>query len=113
MLSLILADLFFIAVHIGVAGTPLRDSLRAGLGARGYAVLFSVASLAGLWWLVSSYTQAEYVPLWGQPEWWKLVADVLFDEYKEPLYASPPLLTRLVEAGRLGRKTGAGFYEYG
>ena len=42
----------------------------------------------------------------------KLVADVLFDEYKEPLYASPPLLTRLVEAGRLGRKTGGGFYDY-
>lgn len=42
----------------------------------------------------------------------KLVADVLFEEYKEPLYASPPLLTRMVEAGRLGRKTGAGFYTY-
>ena len=42
----------------------------------------------------------------------KLVADVLFDEYKEPLYASPPLLTRMVEAGLLGRKTGQGFYTY-
>ncbi len=43
----------------------------------------------------------------------KLVADVLFDEYKEPLYASPPLLTRMVEAGLLGRKSGRGFYDYG
>ena len=42
----------------------------------------------------------------------KLVADVLFDEYKEPLYAPPPLLTRLVEAGHLGRKSGRGFYDY-
>lgn len=42
----------------------------------------------------------------------KLVADVLFDEYKEPFYASPPLLTRMVEAGLLGRKTGRGFYDY-
>lgn len=42
----------------------------------------------------------------------KLVADVLFDEYKEPLYASPPLLTRMVEAGLLGKKTGRGFYDY-
>jgi 3-hydroxybutyryl-CoA dehydrogenase len=42
----------------------------------------------------------------------KLVADVLFEEYKEPLYASPPLLTRMVEAGLLGRKTGRGFYDY-
>jgi 3-hydroxybutyryl-CoA dehydrogenase len=42
----------------------------------------------------------------------KLVADVLFDEFKEPLYASPPLLTRMVEAGLLGKKTGRGFYDY-
>ena len=42
----------------------------------------------------------------------KFVADVLFDEFKEPLYASPPLLTRMVEAGLHGRKTGAGFYDY-
>ncbi|HEX2155080.1 MAG TPA: 3-hydroxybutyryl-CoA dehydrogenase [Acidimicrobiia bacterium] len=43
----------------------------------------------------------------------KLVADVLFDEYKEPLYSSPPLLTRMVEAGMLGRKSGQGFYGHG
>lgn len=42
----------------------------------------------------------------------KFVADVLFDEFKEPLYASPPLLTRMVEAGLHGRKTGEGFYTY-
>ena len=42
----------------------------------------------------------------------KLVADVLFDEYKEAFYASPPLLTRMVEAGLLGRKTRRGFYTY-
>jgi 3-hydroxybutyryl-CoA dehydrogenase len=42
----------------------------------------------------------------------KFVADVLFDEFKEPLYASPPLLTRMVEAGLHGRKSGQGFYSY-
>jgi len=41
------------------------------------------------------------------------VANVLFDEFKEPLFAPPPLLKRMVTAGRLGRKTGRGFYEYG
>jgi 3-hydroxybutyryl-CoA dehydrogenase len=41
------------------------------------------------------------------------VADVMFEEYKEPLYAPPPLLRRMVAAGRLGRKSGRGFYEYG
>ncbi|MGH8914984.1 MAG: 3-hydroxybutyryl-CoA dehydrogenase [Acidimicrobiia bacterium] len=43
----------------------------------------------------------------------KHIADVLFDEFKEPFYASPPLLTRMVESGLLGRKAGRGFYEYG
>jgi len=42
----------------------------------------------------------------------KYVADVLFEEFKEPMYASPPLLTRMVEAGLHGRKTGEGFYTY-
>jgi 3-hydroxybutyryl-CoA dehydrogenase len=42
----------------------------------------------------------------------KFVADVLFDEFKEPMYASPPLLTRMVEAGLHGRKSGQGFYPY-
>ncbi|WTK49037.1 3-hydroxyacyl-CoA dehydrogenase family protein [Streptomyces sp. NBC_01520] len=37
----------------------------------------------------------------------------LYAEYKEPLYAAPPLLQRMVDAGRLGRKTGSGFYPYG
>ena len=42
----------------------------------------------------------------------KFVADVLYEEFKEPLYASPPLLTRMVEAGLHGRKSGEGFYRY-
>jgi 3-hydroxybutyryl-CoA dehydrogenase len=40
------------------------------------------------------------------------VADVMFDEFKEPLYAPPPLLKRMVSAGHLGRKSGRGFYTY-
>ncbi|MCB0954623.1 MAG: 3-hydroxybutyryl-CoA dehydrogenase [Ilumatobacter sp.] len=40
------------------------------------------------------------------------VADSLYAEFKEPLYAPPPLLSRMVEAGLLGRKTGRGFYDY-
>ena len=40
------------------------------------------------------------------------VAESLYKEFKEPLYASPPLLSRMVEAGVLGRKTGRGFFEY-
>jgi 3-hydroxybutyryl-CoA dehydrogenase len=40
------------------------------------------------------------------------VAHSMYEEHKEPLYASPPLLLRMVDAGRLGRKTGYGFYDY-
>jgi 3-hydroxybutyryl-CoA dehydrogenase len=40
------------------------------------------------------------------------VAQSLYEEFKEPLYAPPPLLSRMVEAGLLGRKTGRGFYSY-
>lgn len=40
------------------------------------------------------------------------VANSLYEEFKEPLYAPPPMLSRLIEAGLLGRKTGRGFYTY-
>ncbi len=42
----------------------------------------------------------------------KGVAESMYGEFKEPLYAPPALLCRMVEAGMLGRKTGKGFYEY-
>lgn len=42
----------------------------------------------------------------------KLIADKLYEEFKEPLYAAPPLLLRMVEAGILGKKSGRGFYNY-
>jgi 3-hydroxybutyryl-CoA dehydrogenase len=40
------------------------------------------------------------------------VADSMYAEFKEPLYAPPPLLSRMVEAGLLGRKVGRGFFNY-
>jgi 3-hydroxybutyryl-CoA dehydrogenase len=40
------------------------------------------------------------------------VCDSLYEEFKRPEYAPPPLLKRMVASGRLGRKTGHGFYEY-
>jgi 3-hydroxybutyryl-CoA dehydrogenase len=42
----------------------------------------------------------------------KLIADKMYEEFKEPLYGPPPLLLRMVEAGWLGRKSGRGFYTY-
>jgi 3-hydroxybutyryl-CoA dehydrogenase len=40
------------------------------------------------------------------------IANVLFEEFKEPTFAPPPLLRRMVTAGRLGRKVGHGFFDY-
>lgn len=40
------------------------------------------------------------------------VAEVMFEEFREPRYAPPPLLKRMVMAGHLGRKTGKGFYSH-
>ena len=41
------------------------------------------------------------------------VADVMYEEFRDQLYAPPPLLSRMCDAGLLGRKAGRGFYEYG
>jgi len=40
------------------------------------------------------------------------IADAMYEEYKDPRYAAPPLLRRMVLAGQLGRKSGKGFYDY-
>jgi len=40
------------------------------------------------------------------------IANIMFEEFREPTYAPPPLLKRMVLAGRLGRKSGRGFYKY-
>ncbi|MGH3326129.1 MAG: 3-hydroxyacyl-CoA dehydrogenase family protein, partial [Streptomyces sp.] len=40
------------------------------------------------------------------------IAESMYEEYREPLYAPPPLLARMVDAGLLGRKSGRGFHTY-
>jgi 3-hydroxybutyryl-CoA dehydrogenase len=40
------------------------------------------------------------------------IAEIMFDEFKDPMMAAPPLLKRMVLAGRYGRKSGKGFYDY-
>lgn len=39
-------------------------------------------------------------------------AEAIYDEYKDPLYAPPPLLRRMVASGMYGKKSGRGFYDY-
>jgi 3-hydroxybutyryl-CoA dehydrogenase len=40
------------------------------------------------------------------------IGGIMFEEYKEKRYASPPLLRRMVSLGYFGRKSGKGFYDY-
>ena len=40
------------------------------------------------------------------------IAEIMFDEFREPRFAPPPLLRRMVMLGMLGRKSGRGFYDY-
>ncbi len=40
------------------------------------------------------------------------IANIMFDEYKDPMFAAPPLLKRMMLAGKHGRKSGEGFYKY-
>jgi 3-hydroxybutyryl-CoA dehydrogenase len=40
------------------------------------------------------------------------IADVMYEEFKDPKYAAPPLLRKMVTAGYWGRKNGRGFYDY-
>ena len=58
MTSLLLAALFFTGIHLGLSGTVLRDLLVAAVGLRGYMI-------------------ADYVPTWGQLQWWKPFAIAL------------------------------------
>ena len=77
MTSLALAALFFVAIHLGVSGTTLRDVLVRRLGLRAYMVVFSLASVAGMVWLVLAYRGADYWPTWGMLDAWKPVMLVL------------------------------------
>ncbi|MEQ9146235.1 MAG: NnrU family protein [Parvibaculaceae bacterium] len=71
MTSLIAAAVLFIAIHLLVSGTRLRDTLVSALGEKVYMALFSIASLALIVWLVMSYndavTSAENVIYWQAP----------------------------------------------
>jgi 3-hydroxybutyryl-CoA dehydrogenase len=40
------------------------------------------------------------------------IANIMFEEYREKRFAPPPLLKQMVQAGRFGRKSGRGFYDY-
>jgi len=63
---LVLAAAFFVGIHVGIAGTRVRDALTTRLGEQAYLGLFSLASLAGMIWLTTAYGGASYVAVWGR-----------------------------------------------
>jgi uncharacterized membrane protein len=67
MISLIAASAFFLLIHFTVSGTSLRDVLVARLGEGPYRGLFSLASVAGIYWMASAYARAPTLPLWSAP----------------------------------------------
>jgi 3-hydroxybutyryl-CoA dehydrogenase len=96
IVNMLLVPYMLGAIRMLEAGVASREAIDAGmvLGANHPMGPLELADFVGL-------------------DTMKHIADVLFDEFKEPFYASPPLLTRMVEAGLFGRKTGRGFYDYG
>ncbi len=77
VLSLTAAAVTFVAIHLGVSGTTLRNYLVGSIGLRAYMIAFSVASVVAIAWLVGAYNAAAYVPTWGQLQWWKPFAIAL------------------------------------
>jgi uncharacterized membrane protein len=65
MPDLIAACAYFLLIHFGVSGTRLRDALTARLGEGPYRGLFSLASLAGIAWMIYAYRRAPLVLTWG------------------------------------------------
>ena len=66
MAELVLAAIFFLGTHLGIAGTPLRGALVSMVGERLYLGLYALLSLIAISWLADSYKLAPYVETWGQ-----------------------------------------------
>lgn len=75
MLGLLAAAVVWLFVHLVIAGTRLRDPIVARLGANGYRVAFSLASLASIIWLIGAYNDhAGQGLLWDTPAWSRWLA---------------------------------------
>jgi len=105
VLSLILAGLFFAGIHLGIAGTAMRDRAIGILGKNGYTGSFAVASIIGLGWLVAAYNRAPYLVTWGMLEWWKPIAIFLMlpAALLVVIGLTTPNPTSVAQEGRVGQ----------
>ena len=67
MASLLLAAATFLALHVVVSGTRLRDAIVGTIGDGPYRGLFALASLAIIVWMARAYAGAAELPLWQAP----------------------------------------------
>ena len=105
MLSLVFAALFFASIHLGIAGTAMRDRAIGLLGKNGYTATFAVASAIGLGWLVAAYNRAPYLVTWGILEWWKPIAIILMlpASLLVVIGLTTPNPTSVAQEGRVGQ----------
>ena len=86
----------------------LLDAIRALEGGVGTIEEIDTGMKLGCGYPMGPFTLLDYVGL----DTTYYIAGIMFDEFREPRFAAPPLLKRMVLAGMHGRKTGQGFYDY-
>jgi uncharacterized membrane protein len=79
MLLLIIAALIWIAIHLGLAGTTLRDAVVLRIGDTAFRAVFSVLSIVAIVFLVRAWNTAPTTLLWIAPDWlrWLLLLAML------------------------------------
>jgi 3-hydroxybutyryl-CoA dehydrogenase len=86
----------------------LLDAIRAYEGGLGTLEDIDNGIKLGCGYPMGPFTLLDFVGL----DTTYYIANIMFEEFRSPQYAPPPLLKRMVLAGRLGRKSGRGFYSY-
>ena len=86
----------------------ILDAIRAYEEGVGSIEDIDKAMVLGCNYPMGPFTLLDYVGL----DTTYYISHVMFDEYREKRFASPALLRKMVLAGRFGRKSGAGFYDY-
>ena len=64
MNNLLVAAVFFIGTHLGIAGTQLRAQLIEKIGIGAYRLLYSLVSVVALFWMIEAWVNAPFVPFW-------------------------------------------------
>jgi 3-hydroxybutyryl-CoA dehydrogenase len=86
----------------------LLDAIRAYENGLGTLQDIDKGMMLGCGYPMGPFTLLDFVGL----DTTYYIANIMFEEFREPAYAPPPLLKRMVLAGRLGKKVGHGFYDY-